>query len=266
MTLTPRYTDPLSKYILYVLLGFVVIGVSLYLLSIKFGRVSLEENINLKVIQSSVRVDVVGMPKFTLKELRNMETVQTSTESVETTNTQASDDSDIVKLQDESKKEEIKPSTDFLSKIKSLSKQKKIEIKKEKKSNDETKKNTVNLNKLNDLILEGNKVSSGTAIAGKQAQEDLTLLERYLSKIPQYVKPHWKLPSYLKEKPDLRCRIRIFINSKGKIFKTDVIEASEEPEYDAMALAAISKTTLPAPSGAVLESLLKGVAVLGFPL
>lgn len=254
--------DSLVKYFIFVTIMFCLLILGAARFSEYLVAGDLEGKINIKVIKSAVRVDLVGMPKFTLQELKQMEPADFNKEPVQNIEQkQEAIPKDVVKLQDE--KADKKPSTNFLNKIKNLSKKNNVKVVKEKPKKNEK---PVNLKKLNNLILEGNKISKGTALSGKQTEQNLTVLESYLNNITQFVRPHWKLPSYLKNNTELRCRIRIFINKSGKIFKSEILEPSGEPQYDSLAQTAISRTTLPAPPVEIVPSLVKGVAVLGFPL
>ena len=115
------------------------------------------------------------------------------------------------------------------------------------------------------MILAGNKLSSGTAFTGELSSGQLTQLRRYMESLPRFVRPHWVLPSYLKEQ-ELRCRIRVFIGKGGKLLKTKIVESSGDVEYDSYALRAIARAELPSPDESLAKELVSGVVILGFPL
>ena len=128
------------------------------------------------------------------------------------------------------------------------------------------KDNKIDKRALKKLILEGNKVSQGSSITGEELIESQKEFVRYIQALPDKVRPNWKLPTYLIEK-NLRCRIRIFIASDGKVVKTEILESSGDEEYDQKALSAIKQSSpLPKPSSNILKEVTSGQVVLGFPL
>ena len=115
------------------------------------------------------------------------------------------------------------------------------------------------------LILAGNKLSAGASFTGDVSNESLSELQQYMELLPQFVRPHWVLPGFLKDQV-LRCRIQIFIGKGGKLLRAIVVESSGDAQYDDYALQAVHKAQFPGPSESLLKSLVRGVAVLGFPL
>lgn len=252
--------DPLIKYILYVSVIFSIFIGLMFFVEGNQEKVRAE---NLKLIESSVRVDLVGMPKFTLKELQNMAPVAPAVETeVENIQETEAPSEEVVEEPAKDAIEVKKPKVNFLSKIKSLSK-KKIKVIKTKPTKSVPSK--INSSKLNNLILEGNKISKGSALTGKVNSETQGEYIRYIEEIPNFVRPYWKLPTFLMNQ-GLKCRIRVFINKSGKIFKSEIIESSGNEQYDQFALKSLSRVTLPKPSQTYYESVLRGSVVLGFPL
>ena len=206
----------------------------------------------LEVIQSSVRVDVVALPQFTKQELRQMERGAQSApiKSVPTV--------------------EERPQNSFLSQIAQLA-QKKVQVKKRPAGQDQkvqerdhggTRRQRRELGK---LIMAGNKLSQGASLTGRESSERLSQLQLYMESLPRFVRPHWVLPSYLRDR-QLQCRIRIFIGRGGKLLEARIIESSGDKQYDHRALEAIRRAPLPAPDESLLKELVRGVVVLGFPL
>lgn len=213
----------------------------------------------IEIIQSSVRVDVVAMPKFTVQELKKM---------------------DIAPPSQETKAEEVKPSVDnSKSDLEFKQKSKKVNLgnllsnlsrKKTAKGKKKKVKGNKNLNahrnQLRKLVLEGNKVSAGTSLVGDGLAQERTAFNNYVSALPNFVRPHWKLPSYLIDR-GLKCRIRVFIASNGKILRAKIYESSGEKEFDQKALASVkSVNSFPKPDKGILPRVAAGDVILGFPL
>jgi TonB family protein len=257
--------DKFEKY-LSLALGFhgalIAVGFGLsFLLGLSlFSKSPLNKKLN--VIQSSVRVDVVAMPKFTVQELKKMK-VQAPTPEVKGEDISKKVAEDIIKPDDIVIKK-VKKKINLKNLLSNLGKkEKKIKIKKGSKKGKidlESKK------QLKKLILEGNKVSAGTSTVGDNTSLDQTMFSNYVSALPNFVRPHWKLPSYLMDK-DLKCRLRIFIGSNGKILNTEIYESSGVEEFDKKALQSLSSiSSFPKPDGDIVSRLAAGEVVLGFPL
>ncbi|MFZ8933183.1 MAG: TonB C-terminal domain-containing protein [Bacteriovoracaceae bacterium] len=223
----------------------------IFILFILFSNLSKNQKIEFVEVLPAVRVDVVAMPKLTLQELKN------------------------IKVGDESPPPESKPNDkgsgpEFLKKGKKkslmdlLKKQanKKVGLKpsKVKKSG----KTSTGIN-LSELILEGNKISKGSAIIGTRAAQANTEVTKYVSSLPDFVRPHWRLPSYLIDL-DLNCRIRIFLNSRGELIRSEVFKSSGNKEYDQRAMSAIKLSQFPDPKGDAKDLAAQGKIILGFPL
>jgi colicin import membrane protein len=87
----------------------------------------------------------------------------------------------------------------------------------------------------------------------------------YVQNIPQVIKPFWKLPSYLLEK-NLRCRIKMFLSTEGKLLKLEIQESSGVAEFDSRAESAIRDSNFPKPSEEVGKRLTQSGIILGFPI
>lgn len=254
--------DKLQKYLMIAVAIHLFVVLSAYLFQ-QFLGIDWFQNTKaikeIKIIQSSVRVDVVAMPKFTVQELKKMEIAPPS--------------------QDE-KNEEVKPSVDnSKSDLEFKQKAKKVDLsnllsnlskKKTAKGKQKKAKGHEKLNahrsQLRKLVLEGNKVSAGTSLVGDSLAEENTEFSNYVSSLSNFVRPYWKLPSYLLEK-DLKCRIRIFIGSNGKILRTQIYESSGVAEFDQKAMTALKQVKVfPAPKKTILTRVAAGDVVLGFPL
>lgn len=219
---------------------------------------------DVEIIRSSVRVDVVGMPKFTVQELKKMQAqpiVEQEPEAAkgkkeETVTEQA----DVIKKDDLVIQEEGKKKQNFLNILNDYS-SKKVTAKAEKKG---TKTGDGN-KAIDSLIVEGNRLSKGSALVGDYTDEQNSEFSAYVQNIPGVIRPFWKLPSYLLEQ-QLRCRIKIFLAPDGRLLKLELQESSGNPEFDARAQSAVRSATFPKPSQDVGQRLTNSGIILGFPL
>lgn len=224
---------------------------------------------DIEVIRSSVRVDVVGMPKFTIQELKEMEknAVELPKEPEAVKAPDKVDEKveapDVIKKDDlviqEAAKEKEKSKTSFLNILSDAAKK---DVKKDAKKG--KKEGTGNEN-LKALVLEGNRLSQGTALTGDHSDEATTEFGAYVQLLPGTIRPYWNLPDYL-NKPELKCRIRIYLSPTGSLLKSEIVEASGNSEFDERALRAVRATNFPQPSAAVSKRLTQSGIILGFPL
>ncbi len=224
---------------------------------------------DIEMIRSSVRVDVVGMPKFTIKELKEMEKnaidLPKEPEAVKSPDKveAKTETEDVIKEKDlviqEQGKVKEKKKASFLS---TLSDYAKVKVNKDTKKG---KKDDAGNENLKALALEGNRLSQGSALTGDYTDEQNSEFGGYVQTLPGTIRPYWKLPSHLLNK-DLRCRIRIYLNSNGSLIKTELIEPSGDPEFDERAVRAIKQSNFPKPSESVGKRLTTSGIILGFPL
>lgn len=222
-------------------------------------------NGDVEIIRSSVRVDVVGMPKFTIQELKKMEAqpiVEKEPEVAKGVKEETKPEADdVIKKDDLVIQEKAKTKTSFLNIINSASSTKVTATKVEKKG---TKTGTGDKN-LDSLIIEGNRLSKGSALVGDYTDEQNSEFSAYVQNLPGIIRPFWKLPSYLMEK-NLRARIKIYLSPEGKLLKLEVNESSGDAEFDARAQQAVRSATFPKPSAEVGTRLTNSGIILGFPL
>lgn len=223
------------------------------------------KNNDVEIIRSSVRVDVVGMPKFTIQELKKMEAqpiVEKEPEVAkgvkEETKTETED---VIKKDDLVIQEKGKKKASFLNILNDYSSKKVTAAKVEKKG---TTKGEGSKN-LDSLIIEGNRLSKGSALVGDYTDEQNSEFSAYVQNLPGIIRPFWKLPSYLLEK-DLRCRIKIYLSPNGQVLKLEIQESSGQAEFDSRAEQAIRSATFPKPSPEVGARLTNSGIILGFPL
>lgn len=243
----------------------------LLLLAASLGKVvsTIWKTNDIEIIRSSVRVDVVGMPKFTIQELKEMEKnaidLPKEAESVKAPDKVDTkiETEDVIKkddlvIQEQGKEKEMKKAS-FLN---TLSDYAKVKVNKDTKKGKADGKSNENLKA---LALEGNRLSQGSALTGDYSDEANSEFGSYVQTLPGAIRPQWKLPSYLLEK-DLRCRIKIYLNMNGSLLKTELVESSGTPEFDARAEQAIRSTNFPKPSEPVGKRLTSSGIILGFPL
>lgn len=239
-------------------------------LSFTVGEVisSAFQNKDIEVIQSSVRVDVVGMPKFTVAELKKMQAepvIEKAPEepvkgAKEETVTEADD---VIKKDDLVIQEEGKKKASFLNMLNDYSSKKvKAKPQAEKKG---SATGTANTKNLDSLILEGNRLSKGSALVGDYTDEQTSEFSAYVQNIPGVIRPYWKLPSYLMDQ-NLRCRIRIYLSPGGNLLRVQMVESSGNEEFDARASEAAKRAKYPKPSDEVGKRLTNSGIILGFPL
>jgi colicin import membrane protein len=219
---------------------------------------------DVEVIRSAVRVDVVGMPKFTLQELKRMEArpvVEAKPEPAKGAPEETKADADdVIKKDDLVIQEEGKKKESFLNLLSDYSNKKvapKIAVK-----GGETGVPNKNIDS---LIIEGNRLSRGSALVGDYSDEEASAFAAYVQNIPGVIRPFWKLPDFLL-KQDLRCRIKIYLNQEGKLLKLELQESSGVGEFDARAEKAIRDASFPVPSAEVGARLINSGIILGFPI
>lgn len=238
-----------------------------------------EREKNLELIQASVRVDMVAMPTQTLNELKNLSSGVEEAKKEEKTEIVKEAEKVVEKVEpkEEPKVVDKTPDTseafqeaqaakkrqNFLSKLKTIG-NKKVE-------SEGTQKAEKGLygdkeSALKNLVLSGNKLSKGTAMYGDGSAGDMTAFQAYASRLPDFVRPHWKLPSFLMDK-NLKCRVRVWLNPNGEVARAVVYQSSGDTEYDQRAVEAVKAA---APFPALKEEFGKraqnGDILLGFPL
>jgi colicin import membrane protein len=234
---------------------------------------------NLELIQASVRVDMVAMPTQTLNELKSLssgveeaKSESKSPDVVEKTLTKEEPKADkVAEKVDPSDKSEAyleiqeKKRLDFLSKLK------KIGNKKVEAPTTATQKADKGLygekdTALKNLVLSGNKLSKGTQMYGEGNAQEMTAFQEYATRLPDLVRPHWKLPSFLMDK-NLKARVRVWLSMNGEVSRAIIYQSSGDSEYDQRAIDAVKAA---APFPALKEDFgsraINGDILLGFPL
>lgn len=256
-------------------------------LSLVTGKIALNitDNLkekNLELVQASVRVDMVSMPKYTLKELQNL---SSGTEEAKKEEGPTPDDTaekevqenkaeELALLEAKKLKEEIelkeakaeeKKKQDFKDMLKKLS-SKKVENKEDAQAKTEKGLYGKEKTALKELVLAGNKVSQGVSIYGSGNTQNMTAFQTYIAKLPEYVRPHWRLPSFLLQK-GLKCRVRVWLNLDGSLKRAEIYQSSGDIEYDHRAIQAVEKAApFPKISEEFGNRAQSGDVLLGFPL
>lgn len=239
-----------------------------------------EREKNLELIQASVRVDMVAMPTHTLNELKNLssgvEEAKKEEKAPEVEKPVAKEEPKP-EPKEEPKVAEEKPDSgptfeeakaaqkrkDFLSKLKTIG-NKKVESEGTQKAEKGLygDKDTA----LKNLVLSGNKLSTGTAMYGEGSAQEMTAFQAYASRLPDLVRPHWKLPSYLMDK-NLKARIRVWLNMSGEVTRAMVYQSSGDNDFDQRAVEAVkSAAPFPALKEEFGRRAVNGDILLGFPL
>jgi len=212
----------------------------------------------LSIVESSIRVDVVAMPKMTIQELKNVD--NTPVESLST----HSEEKTVRPSEGETVFKKEKKKLSFSEMMKKLAKEK---VAKSAVGNKQKKTNNKKINlELQKLVIAGNKLGKGSSFVAEKSNELGSKFESYVASLPDQIRPNWKLPSYLLGK-GLSCHLRLFISKDGKVLKVEVFKSSGDSEYDDWAKQSVLKSS---PFRALEEDIsyrgLKGDIILGFPL
>lgn len=192
-------------------------------------------------ISPAVRVDIIAMPDLTLNELRELRFDNWKESFVP-----------------EKKSPPALPTENFDSLLRNIGKKK-------VKTNSTIKKRGKKT-RLEKLLLKGNLLSKGHLATGEKTGRITDELSLYAGGLPAKIKPYWKLPRHLMNRK-LKCRIRVFIGSNGRLIKSEIVEESGEKDFDARALNAVrAASPFVAPSRKIRYNVGRGDVLLGFPL
>lgn len=245
------YRESLGPYTKISFIVHFIILVSMIVIpkNIKF----LKSNPKITTVIPAIRVDVVGMPKMTLQELKEISSGESG--------------GDGAKTADEDSSESI----NFKKKGKNLTDLLRGEAKKDisLKPYDSAAKGKKGKGKfkgdLSKLVLEGNRISKGMAIIGDTRAMVMGSFGQYVSSIPDFVRPNWRLPATLLNL-NLNCRVRIYLTAEGKLEKAELYESSGNSEYDRRAIQSVMNSTFPKPDKEIVDKVRSGDILLGFPL
>ena len=251
-------------------------------ISLSFNKVLLEKKARFAVIKTSIRVDIVAMPKLTKKELKSRSLAPPIRKKVKPVSEVRPKVAKKIPVEidpydkvffKEKKKSKEKKKRDFLSLLKSIGKRKIKDSSKKIRPRSKAikRKKTKDLNnkvrkELKQLAIAGNILSKGTSIVGDEAAKDPELFEKYALEVRDIVKENWKLPSYLSNK-GYKCKIRIFISKNGNLLKTEIYESSQVSDFNKKALGAIYESSpFPEVPESIQKRIIKGDLYLAFPL
>ncbi len=205
---------------------------------------------NLVNVEEIIRVDVVGLPTITNKEMESLKEEFLQFKKGEN---------------DSSRYEEKATSGEGLNLIQRLSKQSGVMASKKHLDKKSKGNHLSKSKKLKKLLFEGNKLSKGTSIKGRY-RGDVAQFDLYVLNLPKLIRPFWKLPSYLKDEV-LQARVIIYINTKGMVTKSRFISKSGNNDFDERAIKSINQSQpFPAPSEEIRGRLISEGVILGFPL
>lgn len=255
-----------------------IIGLTLISGKVAFEMHAEERAKNLELIQASVRVDMVAMPTHTINELKNLSSgveeakPEEKTPEVikETVNEEPKEEPKVEKVAERPdtgptfEEAQAKKRQDFLSKLKTIG-NKKVDSPAGNQKADKGLYGDKD-NALKDLVLSGNKLSKGTQMYGDGGGGDLTAFQAYAARLPDLVRPEWKLPSFLMDK-NLKARVRVWLNMSGEVTRAVIYQSSGDAEYDQRAVEAVKQASpFPPLKEEFGKRALNGDILLGFPL
>ena len=254
------------------------IHIALFTISMMVGKIVLFQqqklmDTNLELIKASVRVDMVAMPKYTLNELKKISSGETEVKkdeiSVIASPTEKVIDHEIdVKPKEPDSNSNFEEASnkkrqDFLSKLKKIGNKiiKDNGIQKADKGLHGEK-----ASELKDLVLAGNKLHVGGAMQGEGSEDDMSAYQAYASRLPDLIRPRWRLPSFLLAKK-LKARIRVWLAINGEVTRAEVHQTSGDNEFDQRAIDAIKEASpFPRLTDDIAKRGSNGNIILGFPL
>jgi len=240
-----------------------------------------EREKNLELIQASVRVDMVAMPTHTLNELKNLSSgveeakrEEIAPAVVEKTvakeepleeKKEIEEKADLTDKSEAFQEAQVKKRLDFLSKLKTIG-NKKVDTPKENTQKAEKGLYGEKASALKDLVLSGNKLSKGTSMYGDGSAAEMTAFQTYASRLPDLVRPQWRLPQFLMDK-NLKARVRVWLNMNGEVTRATVYQSSGDSEFDQRAIEAVKAASpFPPLKEDFGKRALNGDILLGFPL
>lgn len=207
--------DSLKRWVAISLLAHVIVFI------IFIVRIALfpSESIN---YQASVRVDIVGLPeKRTETDLAPAPTVEKEVQVSEPKKA-------VEKIKEKKKPEAIdlkKKQSKAIERLKALQ-----ELEEDiAKSKSQQKKSGP---------IKGNVLAAGTSIRGLNKLE----YDTYIGDVDVHIKNNWILPEWL-AKAGLRARVLVRIDENGHIAEKKLIQSSNNAQYDAAALDAVTRAS-----------------------
>jgi len=255
----------------HVLFALALWGLS-FLLSMEFRA---QREANIVLVEGSVRVDVVAMPTHTLRELQTLQQLASGSKQPTPVAIPAKVEevAPAPVVADNSKapviEVEAEPKESIMDVLKRRAQQKiepSVAPKERAQAPPAPGLSAAEQQRLRQLVAAGNRISEGASLTGGGTGGEMTAFNRYISAIPDQVRVHWRLPSFLADQ-DLRARIRIYLKSNGELMRTEIFESSGNADYDRRAVEAIRLAQpFPALAEEFAARAARGDIVLGFPL
>jgi len=253
---------------------YLSLGVHFFILvifaSLRLIKPSSEMSDRFKIISQSVRVDMVALPKHTLKDLKKMQKtyrdpapLEIAAPPVLNKQVESKNDSSVTF------KKKGSGLKSFLNRYKSKSLSDTPTKARANKKKSQSQAFSWKVKKdLKKLVLEGNKLSSGDSFTeGTISEESEATIQKYVLGLKEKIRSRWFLPSYLMEKKDLSCKIAIFLSTEGDLIKTEFVETSGVKEFDDLALkAVVASAPYEELGGSDFIALRNGGIILAFPL
>lgn len=262
---------------LFFLLSLILHGIFVMLLigaNWIFGWVgpSLREE-NIAIVEGSVRVDVVAMPRLTVKELQSLSQMAArsgSAPAAPKVESKPEEQAPVPKVADDSKAPVLETKSESAMDVLKRTAARRLKTTQNSapvaESSESSGLSEAEQARLRQLVIAGNRLSEGSSIVGSGQGAEMTAFNAYILALPDLVRVHWKLPSFLSEQ-DLRARIRIYLRANGELIRTEVFESSGNQEYDKRAREAVERAApFPAMEEGVARRASRGDIVLGFPL
>jgi outer membrane biosynthesis protein TonB len=217
----------------------------------------------------SLRVDMVALPDVLKKDLQNLPLTQSAKEIAEALKSAEKEAKKVkpIKLPDVEKAEPdelvLKPKKVQPDAEKSAKREKKLSSALDRiKSLAKLEKEIKSEAKAAGVIIKGNKTSKGSSLSGNAKESDARYEDAVLSKLQQ----NWSLPVWL-SRQNLSAKVRIFIDSRGRIRSFRFDQASGNAQFDAAIKRTLDESQpFPAPPESVASAMLVDGIALGFPL
>ena len=139
--------------------------------------------------------------------------------------------------------------------------------KKEKKSQT-TEKNLQDISQENkeitkkDDLVKGNKVSQGADTEGDETQIQMEQLNSYIADIKTQIKLNWNLPKHLKIRY-FYAQVEVKINNQGEFAEKRIVISSENELFDRLVLEALEKSSPVLPPPPSIKSLIGDGIIFG---
>jgi colicin import membrane protein len=264
----------LKSFLVHAISVLIIVALS-WVLGLEGRRIHSE---NIVLVEGSVRVDVVAMPRMTVKELQSLQELAARgpvapAVKVEEKKPEAApvpvvaDNSKapvLEKAADEAPRESVMDVLRRTAKREVPAAQAPAPAETEQAGGGGLSADAQR--RLRELVAAGNRLADGSSIVGGGQGSELTEFNVYILALPDLVRSHWRLPSFLRDQ-ELRARVRIYLRPTGELIRAELFESSGNEEYDRRAIEAVrSASPFPQLSQEIAARGQRGDIVLGFPL